>query len=646
MRAVVSARILAVGGKMKRLRNAMLAIYVVALPVLGVAWVLRLSETLGLPLVTQQVIALVLGLAGGAAFLSHPYKPLRERSALLDVLLALAVSLSWFWYAWNFEDWMLLLAYRTPDMWVPGLVALILILEALRKSVGLVLAMLVAVIVAYGFFGDLIPGPLRAETFSPTKTILYLYADNSGIPGVVVSIIVNLVLPFVIFGKVMELAGGMEFFNNLALGIMGHRRGGPAKVAVVASSSFGTLSGSTVANIMSTGIITIPLMKRTGFRSEQASAIEAVASNGGQLMPPVMGATAFIIAEFLQVPYREVVIAGIAPALLYYLVLFLKIDAIAMYEGLAGLDKSEIPPVRKTLKSGWPFIFPFGVLVWLLFWRGYDPGLAAVYATGVLLALWFVKMRFRPSLDVLWYLVHGAGMGLVPLILIGGGAGAIVGIMNSTGFAFQLSLMLSHVAEVWGLFAMLLLTALVAIILGMGMPTSAVYIILVTVIAPTVIAMGVEPMGAHLFLLYFGLMSMITPPIAIGSIVAAQIAGANIWKTGFYGVRLGIAAYLLPFLWIWNPAVILDGPLLNIAIVLSNCVAAAFLLRKTMIPGSFPILPRWAEAVSFTVVALAVGSASIWLGVDNPVAFLPSLFGAVVALAPTPKPKSNSVAGA
>lgn len=613
-----------------RIADALGVAFILMLPLAGIGWVLALPDYLGIPLVTQQTIALMLGLAGGAAFLRYPYG---ERAGLLDLVLALAASLSWFWYVWNFDAWMVLLAFRTPDMWIPGLVALLTMVEALRKALGWAIAILVAVVVAYGFLGDHLPGVFEAAVFPPTKTILYLYADSSGIPGIVVNVIVTLVLPFVVFGKIMEIAGGMLFFNNLALGLMGHRRGGPAKVAVVASSSFGTLSGSTVANVMSTGILTIPMMKRTGFRPEQAGAIEAVASNGGQIMPPVMGATAFIMAEFLQVPYGDVVVAALAPALLYYLVLFLKIDAIAAKEKIAGLPREEIPPILDTLKSGWLFVVPLGFLIYLLFWRGFNPGIAALWATGLLLAGYVLKRRFRIGLGELWRLARDTGREIVPLILIGGGAGAVIGIMNSTGFAFQLSLLLANVAEAQGLFLMLLLAALVSIVLGMGMPTAAVYVILVTVVAPTVIDLGVEPLAAHLFLFYFGLMSMITPPIAVGSIVASQIAQANMWRTSFVGVRLGVTAYLLPFLWVYNPAVLLNGTPLEIAIVMSNCIAAAILLRQSMTQPPVPGLPGFVNALAMIALALAVGSATIWLGPANPVALVPSLL-ALLPLVP------------
>lgn len=605
---------------MLRINAALLNILLVALPVIGIGWVLSLFDSFGINIVTQQVVALALGISAAAAFLMNPYK---RGLPILDLICAVAVAAAWFWYAYNFASWMITMAFRTPDIWVPGIFAIALMVEALRKSVGLIITILVCVVIAYGFLGNYLPGVLEATVYAPTRTVIYLYADSSGIPGLVVNVIVGLVLPFVVFGKTMQVAGGMQFFNDLALSLLGHRRGGPAKVAVMASASFGSLSGSTVANIMSTGIITIPLMTRLGFRPHQAAAIEAVASNGGQIMPPVMGATAFIIAEFLQVPYGDVVLAAILPALLYYFVLFLKIDSIAIRANIAGLERSELPIVRETLRDGWIFIIPLISLVYFLFSLKLDPGVAAIYATAVLLMAYLIKSRGRIELSRLANIIIESGRDVGPLILIGGGAGAVLGIMNSTGFAFQLSLLLTHAAEAYGLFIMLLLTALVAIVLGMGMPTAAVYIVLVTVVAPTLVNLGVDPMAAHLFLFYFGLMSMITPPIAIGSIVAAQLANANMWSTSFLGVRLGITAYILPFLWIYNPALLFEGSALEIALAVMTCVAAALLLRQSMLPPLKPSFPEWLNSAALSAAALVVGGSTLLFGSDNALTLLP-----------------------
>jgi len=613
---------------MQRINQIVLVVALVLAPLIAVLWAFNVPQLIGLPLVTQQVVAILLGLGVAAGLLSHPYL---RRFPPFDLVLALAAAGAWFWYAWNFKAWMVTMAFRTPDMWVPGIIALVLMAEALRKSMGLIIASLIWVVAAYGFFGDIIPGLLQAAVFAPTRTVLYLYADSNGVPGLVITVIVTLVLPFMVFGKALEIANGMTFFNNLALGAVGHRRGGPAKVAIVASGFFGTMSGSTVANIMSTGVFTIPMMIRTGMKRVQAAAIEAVASNGGQIAPPIMGATAFIMAEVLQVPYSEIVLAASVPAALYFLVLFFKVDALACANGLSGLDKSEIPSLRDTMREGWEILISLGVLLFLLFGTGLNPGLCALIASGVMLLVYAVKVRFRFDYRKLATAVINLGREFYPLLLIGGAAGVIIGLMNSTGFAFQLSLALTHLASEYGLFALLLLSALVAIVLGMGMPTAAVYIVLVTVVAPTVIDLGVAPIAAHMFLLYFGLMSMVTPPIAIGSIVAARLADANMWATGFLGMRIGIVAYCLPFVWVYNPALLLEGTPLEIAIVVSNALAAAYVLKLSIMRSPFAAIPDWLFGKLFTAFGLAVMGATAIFGPHSPWAIAATLLAAAVS---------------
>lgn len=600
------------------------------LPILGIVWLSSVPQMLGLKVVTQQVVAVALGLALAVVMLAFPYG---KKATAGDLVLAVLGAACWFWYAWNFNEWVLALANRTPDMWIPGAIGLVLLVEGVRKSIGLVIALLVWLVIAYGLFGDHLPGTLQAEVFPVDRLILYLYADSNGVPGIVLTVITTLVLPYVILGKVMEISGGMDFFKNLAFRLVGGRRGGPAQAAAVASGFFGTLSGSTVANIMSTGIVTIPVMRKSGFAPEQAAAVEAVASNGGQIMPPIMGATAFIIAEFLQIEYREVVFAALIPALAYYLALMLKIDALAVRRGIAGVVLDDVPPLKSILISGWNVVMPFGFLVYLLFWRGYNPGLAALLTTGVMLAGHLLETRLRPDYRRLLRALGECGAELGPLLLIGGAAGIFVGLMNSTGFAFQLSLMLTHVATEYGLLMLLMLAAVVSIVLGMGMPTAAVYIVLVTVVAPAIVDFGVDPLGAHLFLFYFGLMSMLTPPIAIGSIVAARLANADMWKTGYYGMRMALTAYVLPFLWIYNPAVLTHGTPFEVFLVVTNIVVAALLLRQSMLESPVAFLPDAVFSALATIAALAIGGATVWFGANSFWALACSVLGALVVLA-------------
>lgn len=600
---------------MEKFNGIFLRVCLSAIPIIGIGWILAVTDYFGVALTFQQVIAVVLGLACACAFLTYPYF---EKPGLLEIALSLIAFFSWFWMAYNFEDWIVTAHERTPDKWIPGALALVLMMEGLRKAAGKIIACLVWVLILYAFFGDYLPGALEAAVFPPTKTVTYFYADNNGVPGLVLQVVLNLVLAFIIFGKLMEVSGGTAFLTDLAMGWMGHRRGGPAKVAVVASSAFGTISGSTVGNIMSTGIVTIPLMKRTGFKPEYAGAIEAVASNGGQIAPPVMGATAFIIAEFLEVPYQDVVIAAAMPALLYFLVLFIQVDAVARRFSIRGLPKAELPIVWEVMKIGWVFVLPIAILMYFLFWLGYPPGVAALYSAASLVVLMIIRDRRPPSLEHWKSFLFGSGEILVPLLLIAGAAGIILGVMNSTGLAFQLSIILAHLGETYGVFVMLLLTSLICIVLGMGMPTATVYIVLVSVIGPALIKMGLVPMGAHLFLFYFGLISMLTPPVAIASMVAAEMAGADMWKTGFIGVQLAATAYLLPYLWAFNPALILDGTTMAIVYVVATCIAAGFLLAHSVTVLGSGKAGGWLAAAGMYAGCLVVGSSTIWLGDENP----------------------------
>ena len=377
-----------------RLCDLVLRVYLAAMPAIGILWILSVPDYFIQGITTTQVVVLVLALATGAAILKKPYG---EKAGLLELTLALVAFGVWFWMSYNLDDWLMRMAERPIEMWAPGIVALLLMMEAIRKSAGGIIAGLVWTMLIYGFLGNHLPGVFEAEVFPPSKTVVYLYADHNGVPGIVLTIIVELVLAFIIFGKMMEVSGAMGFLNDLALGVMGHRRGGPAKVAVLASSAFGSISGSSVANIMSTGIITIPLMKKTGFEPKYAAAIEAVASNGGQIAPPVMGATAFIIAEFLEVAYSEIVVLAALPAALYFLVLFLQVDGLAVRFNIKGLPKDELPQAFKVLIGGWAYLIPLAILLYFLLGLGYRAGLSALYSCAALFILMILKNRRLPS---------------------------------------------------------------------------------------------------------------------------------------------------------------------------------------------------------------------------------------------------------
>ena len=582
--------------------------------VLGVAWIVNLPQYFGLSLIAAEWIGLLLGIGIAAALLQHPYLP---NLRIVDAALSLLALLCWLWMSMNYNSWIIDISGYTIEKFVPGIIAIVLLMEAMRKAAGLPITILVWVLIGYGFFGYLLPPPFQAEQLSAPSFVMYVYADTNGVPGLVMTVVGKLVLAFIILGKLMETSGAIKFFTDLALAGMGHRRGGPAKVAVVASSVFGSINGTAIGNIMSTGIVTIPLMKKSGFKAHFAAAIEAVASNGGQIAPPVMGATAFLIAEFLQVSYIEVVLAALIPAVLYYICLFLQVDAIAARFGLHGLDKSELPKVRPVLINGWLFLLPLVVLIYLLFGLSYDPAFSALAAVVTLFVLTTIKRRRLLRLGELTDLIVGAGESMLPLLMIAGGAGVVIGVMNITGLGFSLSIVLSQIGESAGSLVMLLLTAAISIVLGMGMPTTAIYVVLSVVLAPALVEMGIAPMAAHLFIFYFGLLSFLTPPVAIASYVAASLAGSSMWTTAWEGMKLAAVAYLLPFLWCYNTALILDGSPLAIVFAIGTALIAALMIAVGMQgTGSAGIKALGSGTILFGG-AIVVGGSTVWFGPES-----------------------------
>jgi TRAP transporter 4TM/12TM fusion protein len=347
---------------------------------------------------------------------------------------------------------------------------------------------------------------------------------------------------------------------------MGRYRGGSAKVAVVGSALFGMISGSAVANVTAVGVVTIPLMKRSGYPAQIAAAIEAVGSTGGQLMPPVMGAAAFLMAEVLGVPYAEVMIAAIIPAFLYYLALFFQVDVEAVKRGIRGEPAARLPRLLPVLKSGWYFPLPFAVLIYALVALNLRAEYCALLACVVLIACsaaFGYKGKRVPAKDLVKAIVS-TGSAVTDLILICAVSGMFIGILNITGLAFGLTLQLLAITG-QNLPMLLALTAVIAIVLGLGLPTVGVYIIMATLIAPALVKVGIAPMAAHMFLLYFGVMSMVTPPVALSAFAAANIAGSDVDKTGWTATRIGWAAYIVPFLFVLSPSLLMQGHPLTIA---------------------------------------------------------------------------------
>lgn len=599
------------------------------LVLVAIGWALSLQRRIGLDLYPQQFFAAILFFALPLAFFSLPFRRGEERSGvpLLDVLLAAIAMLAVGYVAVTYPDLVLMIFARPPELWIPGLVILVLLLEALRRATGLALVIIIAGFVLYALFGDLIPGRLQGRPQNWQLLAGYLAVDSNGILGLPIGVASTVVIAFIFFGVLLGITGGSQFFTDAAMVGMGRFRGGSMKISVVASGLFGSISGSAVANVVGTGVVTIPMIKRDGYPAHKAGAIEAVASTGGQLMPPVMGASAFLMAEFLAIPYSEIVLAALIPAVLYYVALFIQADLEAAKMGIERLAEDQIPAGR-TVVVGVHFILAFAVLIYLLFWERYQPERAALWAALALCgsALVFGYRGTRPGLGALFASFARTGRGVVEIILISAASGIVIGILNITGLSFNLTYTL---VQVGGGSAILLLTlsAIVCIILGMGLPTLGVYVLLAALVAPALIEVGIEPIAAHLYVLYFGMMSMITPPIALAAFAAAAIAKAPSMATGWAAMRFGWAAYVIPVLFAFSPSLILIGETGEIAFAVLTATLGVWLVSAAF-AGFFRDRLSGLKRVGFAAAGLmALVPAGAFEG-----ALLTDVFGIVLGL--------------
>jgi TRAP transporter 4TM/12TM fusion protein len=548
------------------LPSMLMKIYAYGISLVGLAYILDLGYMLDASIFQEQFFGLLYGLVFGAGFILLPASKRRhsDRVPVYDYLLSLtglAVGLYIFFF---WPSIVVMSGILTPDRIVASTIALAVILELTRRAFGLALVVLAVLFILYALFNYLIPGSFGGRGTSWARLSTFVYTDTNSILGLISSVVFGMVFAFMLFGRALFVTGGGNFFTDLSMALMGHRRGGPAKVSVIASSLFGTLSGSASGNVVVTGSITIPMMIKSGYRPQMAGAVEAVSSSGGGLMPPIMGATAFIMAEFLAVPYREVVIAALLPALFYYMAVYIQIDLEAGRLGLKGLPRASLPKVPAVLKAGWTFMIPLAALIYCLFVIFLSPAKSALIALLVIAVVsQFRKDRLgvRKLLDVL----ENTGTMMVEMGIIAAVAGIIVGIINLTGVGLLFSQELLALAGGM-LFPLLILTAVASIILGMSMPVTASYVILAVLAAPALEGAGIPAMAAHLFIFYFAVMSFITPPVCVAAFVAARIAQAPPMATAWQSMKLAVVAYVVPFVFVYDQALILDAPLSAVAL--------------------------------------------------------------------------------
>ena len=544
----------------------------------GIGWALDAYNRIGLGLYDQQYLAGILAIALAMAFLKFPITGKEKKDLPWYDAVAAAVGFAAVGYlAVNYATIVDLIFLRSADSVAVSVILIVLLIEAMRRATGPVLSILVTVFIAYALLADQLPGSGLVTDWR--KLSLSLAANTTGILGLPIKVAATIVIAFVLFGQILQHTGGMRFFTDIAMAAMGKFRGGAAKIAVLGSFLFGSISGSAVANVVATGIVTIPLMKRAGVPAHKAGAIEAVASTGGQLMPPVMGAAAFLMAEFLEISYAEVVIAALVPGILYYVALFIQADLDAAKEGIPPVDPESIPPAGKVLRAGWYFPLAFLILLVGLFHLNLQPEKAVMWSiVGLLVpAIVFGFEGKRPSPSDLLRAVRETGHGALDLILICGAAGIVIGVLAISGLGYQLTLMLVQVGQ-GNLLLLLLLSAVVCIILGMGLPTVGVYVLLAALVAPSLVEVGVQPIAAHMYVMYFGMMSMITPPIAIAAFAAASVAEADAMKTGFAAVRFGWTAFIVPILFVFSPSLLMIGAPATVAIALATALLGVWLV--------------------------------------------------------------------
>lgn len=552
------------------------------------AWAADLVRLFGLLIYVEQYIALMVALALPLVFLTVPARraaPQLEQEGggrngptpWYDQLAALAGFVLGIYVAIRFPVLSEMGSQRPWDGLIPAIALCLLFLEGLRRTSGMAITVVVVGFFVLALIGHLLPGALTGRKVQLDRLTYFLVWDSSALFGTVMQIITTVVVAFVFFGNILFKSGGSAFFTDISMAMMGRYRGGPGKIAIMASSLFGTISGSVVANVVTTGVVTIPLMKKAGFRPQLAAAIEAVSSTGGQLMPPVMGIAAFLMAEFLRVPYSEVVLAALIPAVLFYLALFLQADLEAARLGLRGIDDALIPRAWQVLKDGWHFPIPFVILIGALFWLNYEPSAAALLAAAavIIASVVFGFKGKRVSLLDFYHILRDTGLTVIGLFMIAAAAGAVIATLNYSGLGFSLTLALVHIAG-GNLIALLVIAAIACIILGMGMPTVGVYILLATLVAPALIEMKVDPMAAHMFILYFGCLSMITPPVAIGAYAAAHLAAADPIKTGFEAVRFGWLVFVVPFLFVFSNTLLMQGEPIMIIIDVAAAIVGVW----------------------------------------------------------------------
>ncbi len=562
-------------------------------------WAIEIQHVLGLVVYSAQFLALMLGAALVATFLNVRARAgeAGDRVPWYDwLLIAGALVVTGFVVA-NYQ-WLVYELSRLTALRISlGVAAIALVFEATRRLIGWTLILVAGAFILYARFGDLMPGILALPPSSWERIAVYTYLDSNALLGLPLKVAAQTIITFILFGAVLRATKGDTFITDLALSLMGRFRGGPAKVSVAASTLFGTVSGSAVSNVAVIGPISIPMMERAGYRKHQSAAIEAVSSTGGQIMPPVMGITAFLMADFLAIPYREVVLAALLPGLLYYVALFAQVDLEAAKNGLKGLRRADLPRFLPTLKRGLGFAIPLAVLIYAVVFAFWAPGKAGLAAAVTALLVGYAGRFSRPSRADLVDAVLSTGRTSLSILILTAVAGLVIGALQLAGLGFAMSTILLSLAGD-NVFLILAMTGVVCVVLGMALPTAVIYTMLAVLVAPALVDLGVDRLAAHFFIFYMGMLSMITPPVCFATFTAAAIAQSGFWITAMSGMRFGIAAYLLPFVFPFSLGLLMIGGPLQIIVAFVTAALGLVAISAGLVGYLFgPLNPLFRAAL-------------------------------------------------
>ncbi len=552
----------------------------------------------------------LLGLFIPLVFIAFPHRKgaASERIPWFDYILAALSCFSAMFFFVNANE----ILFRGWEVMGPmhakvlSLILLTCVIESARRTGGTAFACVCLVFALYPLFANYMPLFLKGKSFGFWRTVAYHGMGPESIIGIPMTVVGNLLIGFMIFAVTLQHTGAGKFFLDFSLSLLGQLRGGAAKVSVVASALMGSISGSVISNVLGTGSVTIPAMKRTGFSARFAGAVEACASTGGIVMPPVMGAVAFVMAQVLQVPYVTIILAAAIPSFLYFFCIFVQVDAYAARKGIVGTPKEDCPRFLTVMKEGWFYLLAIALLIYIvvILWRETH---AAWITTAVLLGLTMFKKSTRMTPRKFLDLIEGIGKFMAEITSILAACGLIIGSMGFTGVAHSFS---SEVVALAGgnMYLLLILGAFASFVLGMGMTITACYIFLAVVMAPALVNMGLYPLAVHLFVMYWGMSSFITPPVALGSFAAASLSGASPMETGFQSMRLGIAAYIVPFFFVLNPALVLHGPAWEVVYTIFTCTLGLWVIASAL-EGymiGIGVLPMWSRPLFF-LAGLSVG---------------------------------------